>query len=90
MPSGTSKGRNASKLVQTGSRARGVLILGGATTTPPDNRGKREKRGKDGGERRWWEEGCDSVVMDAQQSTLGDGKAMNEGQRQRQWMGGIV
>ena len=41
MPNGTSKGGNASELVQTGSDE------GGATMMPPDNRGKKETRGED-------------------------------------------
>ena len=50
MPNGTSKGGNASKLVQTGSGKAGV------TVTQPDDRGKKEQRGEDDAKRRWWEE----------------------------------
>ena len=50
MPNGTSKGGNASELVQTGSDE------AGATVTPPDDRGKKEKRGENDNECRWWEE----------------------------------
>ncbi len=50
MPNGASKGGNASELVRTGSNE------AGATVTPPNDRGKKEKRGKDDDERRWWEE----------------------------------
>ncbi len=50
MPNGTFKVGNVSELVQTGRDKAGAAV------TLPDDSGKKEKRGEDDKECRWWEE----------------------------------
>ena len=48
----------------------GGVDLRGSDCDATRRQGQKEKRGEDDNERRWWEEGCDSVAMDAIQSTI--------------------